>query len=60
MKPINKKAREEIATTLWKHKEEIRWELEGNKLAMQKLIDKQTLLKRKKAEIDSLIRILNQ
>jgi|GEM_PF-4896147 len=55
MTQLKKKAKEEIAATLRKHLGELQWDLNKNKREMSKLVERQTITKRKIAEINGII-----
>lgn len=55
MTQLKKQAKEEIAATLRKHLGELQWELNKNKREMAKLVERQTITKRKFAEITKII-----
>jgi len=57
---MSDKAKNQIAEHLVKHRLEITYELRSAKYRMRNLVEKQTLLKRKRAELDKVIRGLRK
>jgi len=53
------KAKKELTDYLNKHKREIDWEIGKNKARILRLTEEQTILKRKKVEVDKAINALS-
>lgn len=58
MSQLRKKAREELAETLRKHLGECQWGLDRNKREMKRLVERQTITKRKISELNHAIKAL--
>ena len=58
MNPLKATARRELANTLRKHKMEVADKISRNKFDVNRLTERQTVLKRKLAEIDGVINSL--